>query len=483
MVNRGASGEVWIMRTFLHGLFARLGPPTEGAPGDDQLLAAFVSSRDESAFQQIVRRHGPMVRGVCRRVLRNEADADDAFQAVFLVFLRKAEKVRPGNMLGNWLHGVAVNVARKSCELNARRKTHELAAVQVGEPGASATGGPDISELREVIDQELNLLPADYRAAVVACDLEGRTRKEAAGQLGWSEGTVASRLARARSILADRLTRRGVVLPAAGLVVALGSPISAAVPRVVLAGHSEVIETLARETVKAMTMSKLKATTAVMLAVAGVVGTGVVLACGGYGPRPTVPPVSAAKPPPDRSIESRTDENAITAWAKPMARGDVATDKPAGANAAVAKPTRFILRNPAGDITIVTDRDEKFVEFFRRQRVLVAGVTAKDLDTLMGAKTPTARMFVDQASYNDGDGMNVAMYGSYIRLAPIGMEMADLILDTDSPALVMVPDAKEKDLWHAVGVTSRSSSAFFASKEKKARDDFAPADLRFTPKK
>src|SRR5262245_12298291 len=145
------------MRTFLHGLFARLGPPSDGDPGDDQLLAAFVSSRDESAFQQIVRRHGPMVHGVCRRALRNEADADDAFQAVFLVFLRKAASVRPGNMLGNWLYGVAVNVARKGREVLARRRTLELVG-DVAHPGVYTPGSPDPSELREVIDQELNRL-------------------------------------------------------------------------------------------------------------------------------------------------------------------------------------------------------------------------------------------------------------------------------------------------------------------------------------
>src|SRR6059036_3171365 len=193
------------MRTFLHGLFARLGPPEGGEAGDDQLLSKFVSSRDEDAFHEIVRRHGAMVHGVCRRVLRNDADADDAFQAVFLVLVRKADSVRPGNRLGNWLYGVAVNVARKGREVLARRRTHELVG-DVVQAEASASG-----ELREVIDEELTRLPADYRAAVVVCDLEGRTRKEAASQLGWNEGTVASRLARARAILADRLARRGVI--------------------------------------------------------------------------------------------------------------------------------------------------------------------------------------------------------------------------------------------------------------------------------
>src|SRR5205823_11248720 len=132
------------MRTFLRGLFARLGPPTDGDPGDDQLLAAFVSNRDEAAFQQIVSRHGPMVHGVCRRVLGNEADADDAFQAVFLVLVRKAGSVRPGNRLGNWLYGVAVNVARRGRDLLARRRTQALTA---DTPVANAPGSPSTSEL------------------------------------------------------------------------------------------------------------------------------------------------------------------------------------------------------------------------------------------------------------------------------------------------------------------------------------------------
>jgi RNA polymerase sigma factor (sigma-70 family) len=470
------------MRTFLHGLFARLGPPTDGDPGDDQLLAAFVSSRDEAAFQQIVRRHGPMVHGVCRRALRNEADADDAFQAVFLVFVRKAASVRPGNMLGNWLHGVAVNVARKGREVLARRRTQELVGdVPSRTPVADAPGSP---ELREVIDQELNRLPADYRAAVVACDLEGRTRKEAAGQLGWSEGTVASRLARARAILADRLTRRGIVMPAAGLgvVLGVGSPAVAAIPRAVLTGHSERITELAGEALRAMSVSKLKSAAAVVLAVAGVVGvgTGVVLACG--VPRLTVPPVSPAKPFPLSSVESKPDDGTPAAWSKPGTGADAATDKPGGANAGIAKPTRFILRNPERDITIVTDRDETFVEFFRRQRVMVAGVTQKDFDAALAAKEPTARLFVDYASYNEA-GMLAAVYGSYARLAPISPRVADVVPDADGRALVLVADAKDQDVWHVAGFTTRSSVGFFTAKEKKGRDDFAPADLIHTKKK
>jgi RNA polymerase sigma factor (sigma-70 family) len=477
-----ARGEVRTMRTFLHGLFARLAPPADGDPGDDQLLAAFVASRDESAFQQIVRRHGPMIHGVCRRVLRNEADADDAFQAVFVVFLRKAEKVRPGNMLGNWLYGVAVNVARKGRELNARRKQHELAArTPVADaPGSPTPGSPD-GELREVIDQELSRLPADYRAAVVACDLEGRTRREAASRLGWSEGTVASRLARARSILADRLTRRGLAVPAAGLGVALGPPSVAAIPKVALTGHSAAVETLARETVNAMWTSKVKATIAVVFAVAGLagVGTGVVLAC---GKEFFARPASAAKPPPDRSVETSTDVNGQAAWMKPGAGASDADDKPGTANGGAAKPTHFVLQNPARDITIISDRDETLVEFFRRQRVMVAGITEKDFNAAAAATKPSDRIFLNYASHN-GDTPMIATYGSYLRLAPLNPRLVDMVLAPEQWALVLIADAKNPEVWHAVGFTKRSSVGFFASKEKKNNDDFAPADLHFAGKK
>jgi RNA polymerase sigma factor (sigma-70 family) len=473
------------MRTFLHGLFARLAPPVGDEPGDDQLLAAFVASRDESAFQQIVRRHGPMVHGVCRRVLRNEADADDAFQAVFLVLVRKAERVRPGNMLGNWLYGVAVNVARKGRELLARRRQHELAAGPVaGEgPRAMGHGSPD-NELREVIDQELSRLPADYRAAVVTCDLEGRTRREAASQLGWSEGTVASRLARARSILADRLSRRGLALPAAGLGVALAPSAGAAVPKVALTGHSEAVETLARETVNAMWTSKLKATAVAVLAVAGLagLGAGVVIACGEEFLLPTPRPVSVAKPPPDRSAESRPGDGAQAAWAKPGAGATDAIDKPGGAGAAAAKPTRFVLKNPAGDITVISDRDESFVEFFRRQRVMIAAITLREYGTVVKSGQTSERLFLFSASRND-DELMAATYGAYARLSPISPEFIAMIDDSKPPSLILIPDTKEKDVWHVVGVTSRESSAFFTSKVKAKGDDFAPADLLHVEKK
>jgi hypothetical protein len=116
--------------------------------------------------------------------------------------------------------------------------------------------------------------------------------------------------------------------------------------------------------------------------------------------------------------------------------------------------------------------------------VLIARLAAKDLEALLDAKKLTGRIFAEQGSYNDANQMNLAVYGSFIHIAPMSMELAELVFDTATPALVMVPDAIEKDLWHVVGVTRRSSHSFFASKEKTGNDDFAPADLLFNkPKK
>src|SRR5262249_42599616 len=166
--------------------------------------------RDQVAFEGLLRRHGPMVLGVCRRVLHNDADAEDAFQATFLVLVRKAASVRPRGLVGNWLYGVAYRTALKARAMNAKRRVKESAAGQNLRPGAQ----PDAHgfDLQGVIDQEVNRLPAKYRAALLLCDLEGKTRAEAARQIGCPEGTIATRLVKARSLLARGLSRRGVAL-------------------------------------------------------------------------------------------------------------------------------------------------------------------------------------------------------------------------------------------------------------------------------
>jgi RNA polymerase sigma factor (sigma-70 family) len=184
---------------------------------DAQLLECFRARRDEAAFEALVRRHGPMVLGVCRRVLGNPHDAQDAFQATFLILARKAGSMRAGNSLGPWFYGVARRVALRSrANISRRRDAEQWAASPVGtDPALDA----DQCELRAVVREEVALLPEKYRAPVELCDLGGMTHERAARRLGWPVGTVSVRLMRARERLRVRLTRRGLA-PSAGLLAA-----------------------------------------------------------------------------------------------------------------------------------------------------------------------------------------------------------------------------------------------------------------------
>src|SRR5262249_17073949 len=166
---------------------------------DRELLQRFATRRDEAAFAALVRRHGPMVFHLCRRILHNEHDAEDAFQATFLVLSGKAGLLRPRTSLGGWLHGVAYRIAQKARVAGARRARHEgrAAARQVADPLAQIT----LAEAHELLDRELARLPDKFRVPLVLCYLEGLTRDEAAQQLGWSPGTLKSRLEQARQRL------------------------------------------------------------------------------------------------------------------------------------------------------------------------------------------------------------------------------------------------------------------------------------------
>jgi RNA polymerase sigma factor (sigma-70 family) len=192
---------------------------------DAELVGRFAERRDEAAFTVLVRRYGRVVFGVCRRVLRHEQDAEDAFQAAFLVLARKAASVRRAGEVGNWLYGVAYNVARKAKAMRHRRELKERAAA--AQPRRDTpTGLPD--DLQEILDRELHALPDKYRAAVVLCDLGGLTIREAAAQVRCPPKTLGTRLSRGRSLLAGRLTRRGVTISAAALAAALAPCATAA---------------------------------------------------------------------------------------------------------------------------------------------------------------------------------------------------------------------------------------------------------------
>jgi len=274
---------------------------------DGQLLEDYISGRDEAALAALVRRHGPMVWGVCRRVLRNYHDAEDAFQATFLVLVRKAASIMPRKMVANWLYGVAHQTALKARATAAKKKGRERQVKEMPEPAAVEQ---DLwSDLQPLLDEELSRLPDKYRAVIVLCDLGGRTRKEAARQLGVPEGTVAGWLARARTMLAKRLTQRGVALSGGVLAAVLSQKVAAAgVPSSVVsstitaatlfaAGQaagliSVKVAALTEGVLKSMLLTKLKIATAVLSAV-------VVLAAGA-----SVVTLPARAVPPPRPVKA-----------------------------------------------------------------------------------------------------------------------------------------------------------------------------------
>ncbi|MBN9518215.1 RNA polymerase sigma factor [bacterium] len=234
-------------------------------PGDGELLGRFVDHRDAEALAALVGRHGPMVWGVCRRALGHH-DAEDAVQATFLVLVRKAAAVVPREAVGNWLYGVAHRTALLARRTAARRRTREVQVPTLPDPAAP----PDPAFDAALLDAELSRLPDIYRGVLVLCELEGRTRAEAARTLGVPEGTVAGRLVRARALLAKRLAARGVA-PAA--VVAALAPAAVARSTIdaatrVAAGQAAIPEPVAALTAgvtKAMLFTKLRAATAVVL--------------------------------------------------------------------------------------------------------------------------------------------------------------------------------------------------------------------------
>jgi RNA polymerase sigma factor (sigma-70 family) len=184
---------------------------------DRELLECFRTQREEAAFTVLVQRHGPMVLAVGERVLGSRHDAEDIFQATFLVLAQKANSIRQDTSLAGWLHGVAQRLARKAGSRAAARRARERRSVEM--PRAEPSDPMAWQELHSVLDQEIGGLPEKYRAPVVLCYLEGKSHAEAAGELGWPKTSLTSRLARAREILRQRLSSRGLALTAGLLAV------------------------------------------------------------------------------------------------------------------------------------------------------------------------------------------------------------------------------------------------------------------------
>jgi RNA polymerase sigma factor (sigma-70 family) len=306
---------------------------SSGTRSDRELLERFVQHHDEAAFAALVQRHGPMVLSVCRRVLQNVHDAEDACQAAFLVLARKAASIRKKDSVGSWLHGVAYRAAARLKREVARRRAHEGPVVDV--PREETT---DLSwrEVRTVLDEELRRLPERFQAPLLLCYLEGKTRDEAAQELGWSLGTLRGRLERGREMLRSRLTRRGLTLPAALLASLLTQQtVSAVLPAtltvnivksvtLVAAGQATAtgiisarVVALMEGVLQAMWMTKLKLAAAVLL-VMGLAGLGVGVLANGkpVGPGPSFLGLTPGEAAPAEAEEQRALDEPSAAGSK-----------------------------------------------------------------------------------------------------------------------------------------------------------------------
>jgi RND family efflux transporter MFP subunit len=294
---------------------------------DGQLLARFVAGRDEASFAALLRRHGPMVFGVCRRVLRDAHDAEDAFQATFLILARKASAVVKRDSVGSYLYAVAYHTALEAARAIARRRAREEPMsdlpqrhVHAADPAAAE------SDWRPLLDRELSRLSEKCRAALILCDLEGMPQRRAASQLGVSLSTLSSRLTRGRTLLAKRLQARGVALSVGVIAVALaaeaasaGVPVAlesstARVAALVAAGQLAAVPTpaaaLMKGVMKAMFIRKLK------LAI-GVVMVAALLGALGFASIPATDAQAQDQPPP-KAPDAGADKSPTVQVSRPV---------------------------------------------------------------------------------------------------------------------------------------------------------------------
>jgi RNA polymerase sigma factor (sigma-70 family) len=364
-------------RLFNRGTSAGL---SEGA-----LLERYVVDRDEAAFAALVARHGPMVLGVCRRVLRDERDVEDAFQATFLVLVRRAGAIRDGDLVGSWLHGVAHRVAVRARAHAARRFVYEQSTDEPIEPRTVGSPSTDVErrELAAIVDEEIRRLPSHLRAPVVLCYLDGMTHEEAAGRLHWPVGTVRSRMARARDVLRQRLSRRGVNATDPAMLTTLIRP---PVPPEWLDATVRGSLTFATQTATATATAGIASARSVVIArrvlqtmiftklsYIGTAGLGLALAFGGVQ---------------TLAFQDRDE-------AKPASPA-VATPKAAGEDSARIKPPPTEAR--------VTEEDQLQAEIdLRSAEVLIKEKEIKELkDGILDLKERLARMRANKASGRRG---------------------------------------------------------------------------------
>ena len=277
-------------QTVLRHLRKIVGVPDNGDPPDRLLLERFAATRDEDAFAALVKRHGALVWGVCWRSLRHAQDAEDCFQATFVVLARRAGSIRWHESVANWLYGVASRVAAEAKAKRTRRQSRERQEVVI--PEEKPMPDEATRELCAVIDEELRSLPQSYREPLLLCYLERKTTDQAVRQLGWSQRTLERRLAQGLERLRARLTRRGLTVSGVLLAIALAEQTTrAAVPAGLVAatissatslsaGASGTVLALAETVSKGIAMAKLKLATLAVFLLGMTVGAGLLLGNG-----------------------------------------------------------------------------------------------------------------------------------------------------------------------------------------------------------
>jgi RNA polymerase sigma factor (sigma-70 family) len=329
------------LSVLMHDLYRLVGSPRDGE-SDVALLTSFVREQDEQAFAVLMRRYGPLVWRTCRRMADHEQNAEDVYQATFMLLARKAASIRKSGSLGSWLFGVAHRLALRAKADATRRRLHELRAL----PPASKDQTADVTwrELRAVLDEELARLPDKYRAPLLLCYFEGLTQEEAANRLGWTKRAVKDRLQRGRDRLCARLTRRGLTLSAAltGSMLtssALSAPVPAGLAastlqtailfglREPLAGAASANAlALAKGTLKAMFLTKLATVAVGLFAVAALGGAGLVVSNAGRdgSPRAAAPIPRDAPPVPQATAPvPQAEKPILDRWGDPLPAGAV----------------------------------------------------------------------------------------------------------------------------------------------------------------
>jgi RNA polymerase sigma factor (sigma-70 family) len=273
---------------------------------DHALLDQFVREADAEAFAELLRRHGVMVRATCNRHLGDTPDADDAFQSVFLVLVRKASSIRQRELLGPWLHAVSVRCSRKALALRQRRQSHERLVTTMPEPCHEPDEPPDWLPL---LDDAVQSLPEKYRVPLVLCELEGLSRAMVAEKLSLAPGTLSSRLARGRDLLRQRLVRRGVSVSAVALAATLASHASASVPPDLLQSTTQVALTgILSAPVAAITQGVLHAMFIAKMKFVAVVVIGLSVLLMGAG---ILTWQLTAQPPAAQQPAAKTDKDAL----------------------------------------------------------------------------------------------------------------------------------------------------------------------------